>query len=377
MGKATKFKREELAQAESAFQQNFVAQTRKVKEKLSAPIPDVSEDFKEYEGFFVRDKESFTLKTKSKDRDKQRYEFVRHVFNVYPVPAFMFNAWETPPRRQAYHRYDFTVPYRNMEGFATKEDYRLWYICMATGGSFYKEYGSCIFTKKECHTFLNCKHDLTIAEAVVYAIAYAGCSNIGKALRISKTKLNGFNLTIEFWREVIRFFARQECKSKEQLDDIVDYIVSQRQENPQFTIIGKGHTIESLTKKVETWHQDLRRLKVIGEAYWEGINIKDSSYNYKDAHGNINEWTFTQIKSAKDLQNEGNAMRHCVLSYKDRCISGFVSIWSVKMNGNRKLTIELNGGSIVQVRGLANRVARSDEKNIVLRWAKDNRLWYK
>src|SRR5688572_24663159 len=117
MGRATKLKNEELAQAEANFQQNFAARTREVKAKLAEPVPDVSEDFKEYKGFFIRDKDSFILKTRSKHRDKQRFEFVRHVFHLYPVPEFMFNAWETPsPRREWYHSSVPSVDY----GFATK-----------------------------------------------------------------------------------------------------------------------------------------------------------------------------------------------------------------------------------------------------------------
>jgi hypothetical protein len=373
MGRATKLKNEELAQAEANFQQNFAARTREVKAKLAEPVPDVSEDFKEYKGFFIRDKDSFILKTRSKHRDKQRFEFVRHVFHLYPVPEFMFNAWETPsPRREWYHSSVPSVDY----GFATKEDYRLWYICIATGGSFYKEYGQALFTKKECHTFLNCHYEIPIDEAIVYAIAYTESNNTGKALRISKTKINAFDLTEEFWREVVKFFARQEPKSKEQLDDIVDYIVYRRREDTDFTIIGKGHTIESLTKKVEQWHQDLRRLKLIGEANWEGTPVKDRQYSQKNSDDTVNLWKFTQIKSAKELQKEGNAMRHCVLSYKNECIAGKSSIWSLTLNDNKKLTIEVRGNNVNQVRGLANRIARPNERTIVKRWAKDSGFYY-
>lgn len=372
MGRATKLKNESLAIAEAEVQQNFADRTKAAKLRASAPVPDVSKDFKEYEGFFVRDKESFSLKTKSKNRDKQRQEFVRHAFHLYPVPAFMFNAWETKKPPLAYYG-------REKFDFDTKEDYRLWYICIATGGSFYKEYGQYLFTKKECHVFLNCKHEIPIKQAIIYSIAYAESNSIGKSLRISKTKVNTFNLPDDFWGEVIRFFARQESESKEQLDDIVDYIVYRRRENPDFTIIGKGHTVESLTKKVTEWHQDLRRLKVIGDHFWEGIPVKDSQYSQKNPnkHDNtVNVWKFTQIKSAKDLQKEGNAMRHCVLSYKNDCIEGKSSIWSLTLNDHKKLTIEVRGSRIAQVRGLANRIARDDEINVVKKWARDFRFSY-
>lgn len=376
MGKATKLKNESLALKEANFRESFSNNYKKLEAKLAQPVPSVSEDFKEYEGFFIRSKESFVSRTKSKDRDKQRYEFVKHVFHKYPVPSFMFNAWETPYRpNQQYYRWE--VPQRVNKGFATKDDYRFWYICIATGGSFYKEYGQYIFTKKESHLFLNCPHSIPINEAIIYAIAYVECGNTGKALRISKTKINGYTLTNSFWKEVVRFFARQEAKSVEELDDIIDFIVSKRADNNEFTIIGKGHTLDSLNKKVEEWHQDLRRLKLIGEQNWEGIPIKDSSYEQKDWDGSILTWKFTQIKSAKVLQQEGNAMRHCVFGYKKECAEGRTSIWSVTLDGNRKLTVEVQNGSVKQVRGLANRMAKPAEKDMVLRWARENRFYYK
>jgi len=371
MGRATRLKEEALLLAELRIRGSLDANTKRVKAELSKPVPDVSEDFVDFEGFFIRSKESFSLKTKSKDRDKQRLEFVRHAFHRYYVPAFMLNAWETPPRPQPQHRYQFGIPQRLNYGFATKIDYRFWYVCIATGGSFYKEYGNQLFTKKECHLFLTCKHEIKIDEAIVYAIAFAECNNTGKALRIAKSKINAFGLTNEFWREVIRFFARQEPKSKEQLDDIIDYIVYKKREDADFTIIGKGHTLESLCNKVEEWHHDLRRLKAIGEGNWDGINVKDSEYVQKDGI-----WKFTQIKSAKDLQREGNAMRHCVLSYKRDCIEGRCSIWSLTFNDNRKLTIEVKGHYVAQIRGLANRMARPDEKSIISRWASSSGFRY-
>lgn len=368
MGRSTKLKNESLALAESDFLTKFSERSKKSKLNSKELFPDVRGDFSEYSGFFVRNADDFILKTKSKNRDKQRQEFVKHAFHLYPVPTFMFNAWETPRKRGEY--------VWNRYGFESIDDYRFWYICIAIGGSFYKEYGHLIFTKKECHIFLNCKHDLSIGEAMIYAIAYAESGNIGKSLRIAKTKFNTYDLTSieQFWKEVIRFFARLEPESKEQLDDIIDYIHYKRNEDVEFTILHKGHTLESLSKKVEQWHQDLRRLKLIGDQNWEGIPLQDSEYTQKNSYGTLDYWKFTQIKSAKVLQKEGNAMRHCVLGYKNDCIAGNCSIWSLTFNGNNKLTIEVRNREIKQARGLANRLPRPNEVTVVRRWAKDSGL---
>ncbi len=376
MGKTTRQKQEELFNADEAFKARFSEKAKELEAKLAVPLPHVSEDFKEFEGFFVRPKETFSLKTKSKDRNKQRLEFVRHAFHLFPVPAFMFEAWETPRPRMPIHRYDYSIQAPNY-GFRSTWEYRLWYICMATGGSFYKEYGKALFTKKESHIFLNCKHNISIPQAIVYSIAYAESGDMGKSLRIASSKINELKFTT-FWRDVIRFFSHLEIESKEQVSDIVDYIIYKRAEDPNFTIVGRGHTLKSILKKVEDWHQDLRRLKIIGDNNWEGVPVSDREYKYKNSQDPTKNdvWKFTQIKSAKELQKEGNRMRHCVLGYKQQCIDGKCSIWSLTVNDDKKLTIEVQRNQVMQVRGLANRIARAYEKNIVSRWARDSGFSY-
>ena len=68
-------------------------------------------------------------------------------------------------------------------------------------------------------------------------------------------------------------------------------------------------------------------------------------------------------------------MRHCVSTYTGKCIAGHASIWSLrrctKDRIDRLLTIEVDQQRrAVQVRGLANRLAHADERNVLERWAK-------
>jgi hypothetical protein len=81
-----------------------------------------------------------------------------------------------------------------------------------------------------------------------------------------------------------------------------------------------------------------------------------------------------QLKQAEDLVMESRAMRHCVSSYAGKCIAGHASIWSLrrctKDRIDRLLTIEVDPQHrAVQVRGLANRLAYPDERNVLERWA--------
>jgi hypothetical protein len=82
----------------------------------------------------------------------------------------------------------------------------------------------------------------------------------------------------------------------------------------------------------------------------------------------------TQIKTGQDLAAEGNAMRHCVYSYKQQCTWGWCSIWSLRTRTGagfkRVLTMEMTPqNEVIQIRRLANRPASAAELAILRRWA--------
>jgi hypothetical protein len=69
-------------------------------------------------------------------------------------------------------------------------------------------------------------------------------------------------------------------------------------------------------------------------------------------------------------------MRHCVSSYASRIKEGKCSIWSLRCDGVRALTIEVknNERRIAQTRGKCNRFAKPLELGILRRWALANGL---
>lgn len=367
MGRKIVAKRQKEIEEKQKIQSILFNNTKTIERKKEAPQEPLVKDIEGFRARFIRSENDFVLKTKSKDRSKQLKELIRHVFHKYTVPEFMFDTWINNSKNAIRKQFDF----------------KQWYICIATGGSLYKEITKDFLTKKETHIFLNCSHNISIEETLVYCIAKAEGAMDGIALRIARSKINDkpFN---EYWKQNIRWFAKNVPSSIQEINDLSDYLQAKKIEQPNFSLMGSGFTLASLIKKMHDWHYDLRRLKAIGEANWEGHEINNAQYTYKDQYDVEYTWHFYQIKSAKELQEEGNAQRHCVLSYKRNCISGQCSIWSVKWGmsidnfkqAKRKLTIEVrNDGTIVQARGLANRGMKSDEKAIVARWAKENGLY--
>jgi hypothetical protein len=401
MGRSTKTKVAK-AEAEKAAWQNQLTQiNQQAKQKAEIPEEPLINRILYFREFFIRDEKSFILKTKSSDRFKQTLELVRHVFQKYQTPSFMNYIWNTETKFQNggghYNRNRQQVTTRP---FRRNFEHELWFVCVATGGSLHKEYFKEFFTKRETHTFLNCKHDLTIPEALVYAVCKADGASEGSALRVARTKLVEKKLN-EFWKHAMRFFAKEEKITISEINDLVDYLDNRRRENevqriegpkgqytliprPKFELAGSGYTVASLFKKMKDWHYDLRRFKEMGEASWEGRDLEDSFFTLKTPNNKDTRWSFRQIKTAKALQQEGNAQRHCVYGYKDRCIRGDVSIWSLLQVEDeygvpmerRKLTIEVTkDGVIVQARGVANRPATNGELTLLSSWASKNGLY--
>ncbi len=357
MGRQTLAKQEKFAQAEACYAECFRQHNIKAKahtdDKTAVDFNVQIEPFKDK---IYRDPLLYKSKLKSSNQSKQFLEFARYVFGKYSVNSILSRVWSVE-----------RVVNLNLNMF------RQWYICVATGGSFYKEHAKEFFTKKECHIFLNCNYDLSIEQARVYAVAKALNVNDGQALRLARSKLATRPFS-DFWRGVIRYFSTNEPSSISVMNDLVDYIADRKNANPNFTLFGAGYTIQSLLVKMEEWHRALQRSKVLGDVKWEGAPIDNFSVERKDTYGNDVVWNLTQILDTKTLAAEGSRMRHCVLSYKSQCILGHCSIWQLTMTDylgvlHHKATIEVsNHGEIVQARGLANRQLRSEELHILHMW---------
>lgn len=362
MGKITRAKQEQEDARQKALLDAFGARTRELKIKSQAPGAPLTVELIPYAAHFLRDPEGFVPKTKSSDRSRQLNEAARHAFNRYPVPGALGHAWLAATQER---------------GAAI--DFKLWYICAARGGSLYKECTKALMTKKETHLFLNCRYDITLPQALRFSVLKAAGASDGIALRCARSKLTEKPFD-EFWRSCARFFAAHPPESIAQCDDLIDYLSAKRRENPAYELVGLGHTLASLIKKVHEWHQDLRRLKAIGEATWEGSPLPDEDFERAGPKNEPWVWEMRQITTAKELAAEGNRMRHCVLSYKHSCISGELSIWSLSLRQGYqpsapKITIELRkDGRIAQARGLANRAPRPDEENILRLWANRHNL---
>lgn len=397
MGKKSKIKQRQAEEAEAQFKQNF-AELSKAAATPPAARPLV-DSFEAYSVHFVRPPEAFVLRTRSQHRDKQLREMARHLFGRFRVPKVLDQVWGSYefykpeerllpllPRyaRVPGARYENPTPAPARRHLDNPNldivDFRAWYVCVATGGSLYKDHAKGFLTKREVHFFLTCPSALDLCQAVVYAVARAAGAACGLAQRLARSKLSQQRFG-EFWFGVVRFFCQPDNSpaTVDSVNDLVDYLDHRLREDPGFRLLGTSQSLAALSRRMEQWHRALARARDLSGIQWPGVALPDIDIKTRDPNRKDSRlvWRFTQITSGKVLAAEGTAMRHCVFSYKTSCVRGDCSIWSLTCedeagtNKARRLTIEVDKfGNVVQKRGLANRQPRPDEASVVDSWAK-------
>lgn len=81
-------------------------------------------------------------------------------------------------------------------------------------------------------------------------------------------------------------------------------------------------------------------------------------------------WRFVELLTSHELDAEGNAMSHCVGGYGWACTNGESAIFSLRRDGARWLTIDVNPetGELDELRGYDNRDPTEAEQALVERW---------
>jgi PcfJ-like protein len=371
-------------EAERARAKAYEASLRRVSQR-ERPAPDFYQAIADardgFEAAIVRDPWSWRPQMKTRDAGRLRRAAARYLFARYPVAEHLEQVWldssglnrdEIKPRKR-------------------------WYIVAAGGGSLYKEGASVWLSRKEVHAFLNPLGRLGFDAAIWQAIARSYADDPAIAMRIARSRIVDTPRTeLGFWREAVRFFCAYPT-TVEEMDDLRDYLEDCRQRNPDFSF--KGRTLASLRRQMHEWHRDLeaiarieaaRRRAEAARARAQGGASGRETSGGSSWPAAIMDWSWTpgvkdrcerdeflvvQLRTAADLMAETRAMHHCVASYAGKCIAGTSSIWSLRRRAGGKterlLTIELDRHyRAIQIRGFANRTARTDERKLLERWAR-------
>lgn len=176
---------------------------------------------------------------------------------------------------------------------------------------------------------------------------------------------------ISFWKKALQLTHAGRTYFNFNLTDILDFLEYQLiATNNQYSL--KGRTTDSLLRSVEAWHG---RIFIENHAELRQLNWKRITSEYDLTFEYDNEiYRCIQLLSGEELFQEGNELKHCVVTYARLCKNYHCSIWSMqkKMNGNfvRIMTLEVNNQKkIVQARLFENALPDNLELGLLNDWA--------
>ncbi len=288
---------------------------------------------------------------------------ISHLFCLYPVPTFLYNYW----------RAEGDTPGENGD---TRILVRRIFCDLGKGESFAKnvaadKYGHNFprLTKRQCHLFLCQPNDSRFVGAIRQAQAqsFGGSASVARELAASFVS---FSRDEEFVSHAIQWFCNQGMFDVTQVRPMVDYIQHCRAAQNNWTL--SGRTVHTVIQGMETWHRELQQKKKAGNASWEPSGIPEYIWTKASENEFPETWSCKELCTSKELHSEGKELRHCVSSYAPRAAQGMISIWSLRHDDKRCLTIEVQNAqrTIVQARGFANRRATPTEREHLRRWAR-------
>ena len=309
------------------------------------------------------------------DHRQQISSLIRHLLAVYDVPRFLDAAWT--------------------EGLTPDGvKYQRWFKHVATGRNPRTLNDLPIpMTKRMAHHFLKAPDDLGILAAIRLGQVISLGGNEAMARSLLATRIGTDFREHEFWTSVIRWFISHAEVSPADHGPIIDFIHDQKFVasvlNPATRLTGqprqallvahqpnltmKGRTPDAMLRSVEQWHRRLATLPMTFRE-WKPSGIVPLVL-VEGVGADRRVFETTELICSEELQHEGQAMRHCIATYWQRCSAGQTSVWSLTVEDasgrvERLLTLEVRNGQrrVVQARGLANRMPTVAELAIMDRW---------
>ena len=294
-------------------------------------------------------------KADSKNIYKQFASLVRHLYTPYKIPLFFDSAW-----------------------FSGKEVEMSWWFFVAGGGNIRKAPNLPIeLTKKQAHLLMAAPESYSITQALRYGQIMGIQEDRRLVEAILGTKLGREFNNEEFWMTVIFMFINNPMMDRHLLSQVIDYIdfikFSPNAPHPGMSM--KGRNPQTLLDEVEAWHNKISKERGSGYIEWHSTGIKGfqvtETFQNKPRH-----WDIVELTNSKLLSDEGRVMHHCVGSYKHSASQGRCSIWSLKCDGERVITIEVNNSNklIVQARGKFNKMPEGKSVEMIRKWAQSQEL---
>jgi hypothetical protein len=300
-----------------------------------------------------------------------------HLFARYPIPAFMTSVWFDLPPGEILPQHE-------------------WYKHLGLGQNIRTASLPLRLTKAMAHLFTQTPHHYPAVTALRWAQVRGLGGDEALASAVLGTRLGKVLENEEFWESLLLFFINHPSLDLAQVGPVVDFLQHQKFEwkegvsqegvfgkhpppRPDYTM--KRRTVASILRQVEEWHRELGQDTNQPCLSWRHSPFKDFRLiEGSEALGNMRVWTITELLTSRALFLEGQAMRHCVATYAERCAHKQTSIWSMQVENqwgrHQVLTIEVDlpKRTVCQVRRKCNRLPVAAEREVAERWAGEQGL---
>ncbi len=288
---------------------------------------------------------------------------IDHLLVSYPVPPFLYRALLESAAGQACDSRVITLFMRAASGMSLH--------------AILRDLFPVPLTRRMTALLIDTPEDFNLIPALrrVQLLASGGSESLARA--VSGTRLGReFQRNEDFWSAVLHWFCRQAVLEDSEVGPLIDYIDHCRIHNQDFAITGRS--LKALRAGMRDWHRELARMEKLRGRVFDRSGFAEGIWEGRPLRSGLNPplWTMEEILCSKDLAREGRVMHHCVASYNGGIESGWRSIWSLRMDDEPFLTIEVLNGTrqVVQARGRRNRSPRPAELNYLRRWSRDNAL---
>jgi len=238
-------------------------------------------------------------------------------------------------------------------------------------------------SRKESFIFINqlpknlTFKDNLLGRTIVFSKLYntKSCNNelLNPFLSYSKVfryNLSDFNKDIMFWKSVFRFISKDNCAINNiSIQEYIDYFEYMKYaDNPNYSL--RGRTLLSVENAIDEWHESANYSKTqeLIRLEWYRTTEKDIKITKETVN-----YIFKEITTGEELFIESETLSHCVFSYIENCVLGYIAIWSLQKETdsiyNPLLTIEVIDNTIVQVFGKHNREPNKVENILIEEWA--------
>lgn len=137
---------------------------------------------------------------------------------------------------------------------------------------------------------------------------------------------------------------------------------------------------EKYPKFLKTYHDVVARNYKLMEDDVLKQKFEDEREKFSKLECKMKKFSVIAPKTMSDIVAEGNSLSHCVASYSNKVAKGITVIMFLRKNDDLDkplVTVELQGDSIVQARGFANRSVDDEEEEALRLYAKKMELKYK